>query len=325
MSLLSLKGRHFLSVLDFSAPELEAVFGLARELKQKQRAGRAYPPAWPARLTSGQADRLLAGKTLAMIFQKPSTRTRVSFEVAMYQLGGQALCLNAGDMQLGRGETLADTARVLSRYVEGIMLRTYRQTDIEELARYATVPVINGLTDREHPCQTLADFLTIAEHKGGLAGLKLAYLGDGNNVAHSLLLGGARVGMRIALASPPGYAPDPEIVALAAGEAKQTGGAVELTTDPVTAVREADVVVTDTWASMGQESEQAARAAVFGPYQVNEALVKHARPDYIFMHCLPAHRGEEVVDAVMDGPHSVIWDEAENRLHVQKALLTLVM
>lgn len=314
----NLKGRHFLSVLDFSAPELEAVFGLARELKQKRQVGQARSSTW-------SADRPLAGKTLAMIFQKPSTRTRVSFEVAMYQLGGQALCLNAGDMQLGRGETLADTARVLSRYVDGIMIRTYRQSDIEELARYAAVPVINGLTDREHPCQILADFLTITEHKGNLAGLKLAYLGDGNNVAHSLLLGGVRVGMRIALASPPGYAPDPEIVALAASEAKQTGGAVELTTDPATAVREADIVVTDTWASMGQESEQAARAAVFGPYQVNEALVKHARPDYIFMHCLPAHRGEEVVDAVMDGPHSVIWDEAENRLHVQKALLALVM
>ncbi len=307
----SLKGRDFLSILDFSVSELEAVFSLARDLKRKQRAGEAHP--------------LCAGKTLAMIFQKPSTRTRVSFEAGMFQLGGHALYLNAADLQLGRGETVADTARVLSRYVDGIMIRTFKQSDVEELAAHAEVPVINGLTDWEHPCQILADFLTILEHKGRLAGLKLAYVGDGNNVAHSLLLGGARLGMRVAVSSPRGYEPAPDLVYRAAAEAVRTGGAVELTTDPAAAVRDADVVVTDTWASMGRESEHSARVKAFAPYQVNEALVAYARPDYIFMHCLPAHRGEEVVDAVIDGPRSVIWDEAENRLHVQKALLALVL
>ncbi len=306
-----LKGRDFLSILDLSAAEMEVVFDLARELKHKQKNGVAHP--------------LCAGKTLAMIFQKPSTRTRVSFEVGMYQLGGQALYLNAADLQLGRGETVADTARVLSRFVDGIMIRTFKQSDVEELARFAAVPVINGLTDWEHPCQIMADLLTILEHKGRLAGLKLAYVGDGNNIAHSLLLGGTRMGMRVAVASPPGYAPNPELVDRAAAEAARSGGAVELTTDPAAAVRDADVVVTDTWASMGQEAEHEVRRVVFGPYQVNEALVRHARPDYIFMHCLPAHRGEEVVDAVMDGPNSVVWDEAENRLHVQKALLALLL
>ncbi len=307
----SLKGRDFLSILDFSVPELEAVFALARDLKQQLRAGEAH--------------QLCAGKTLAMIFQKPSTRTRVSFETGMFQLGGHALYLNAADLQLGRGETVADTARVLSRYVDGIMIRTFKQSDVEELAAHAGVPVINGLTDWEHPCQILADLLTILEHKGRLAGLKLAYVGDGNNVAHSLLLGGARLGMRVAVASPRGYEPAPDLVYRAAAEALATGGAVEPATDPVAAVRDADVVVTDTWASMGRESEHAARVKAFADYQVNEALVAHARPDHIVMHCLPAHRGEEVVDAVMDGPHSVIWDEAENRLHVQKALLALVL
>ncbi|MBE0467676.1 MAG: ornithine carbamoyltransferase, partial [Candidatus Desulforudis sp.] len=254
-----------------------------------------------------------------------STRTRVSFEMAMYQLGGHALPLSAAELQLGRGETIADTGRVLSRYVDGIMIRTFEQSDLDELARYADVPVINGLTDWEHPCQILADLQTILEHKGRLAGLKLAWVGDGNNVAHSLMLGGARTGMRVAVATPTGYAPDPKVAEAATAEAARTGGAVELTTDPVAAVRNADVVVTDTWASMGQESEHAARVQVFSPYQVNEALVAHARPDFIFMHCLPAHRGEEVVDAVMDGSHSVVWDEAENRLHAQKALLALVL
>ncbi|MBE0466357.1 MAG: ornithine carbamoyltransferase [Candidatus Desulforudis sp.] len=311
MSLTTVKGRDFLSILDFSLRELGAVFGLARDLKMKLKAGEGYP--------------LCAGKTLAMIFQKPSTRTRVSFEVGMHQLGGHALYLNAGDLQLGRGETVADTARVLSRYVDGIMIRTFKQSDVEELARHAAVPVINGLTDWEHPCQIMADFLTILEHKGRLEGLKLAYVGDGNNVAQSLLLGGARVGMRVAMATPPGYAPNPELVYRAAAEAVESGGEIELTNDPVAAVRDADVVMTDTWASMGRENEHDARVALFRPYQVNEALVAHARPDYIFMHCLPAHRGEEVVNAVMDGPHSVIWDEAENRLHVQKALLALLL
>ncbi|MDI6710991.1 MAG: ornithine carbamoyltransferase [Bacillota bacterium] len=307
----SLKGRDLLSLRDLTAAELTAVLDLAADLKARQRVG--------------QPHQLCAGKTLGMIFQKSSTRTRVSFEVGMYQLGGHALYLNAQDMQLGRGETVADTARVLSRFVDAIMIRTFAQAEVEELARYADVPVINGLTDWEHPCQILADLLTIREHKGALEGLKLAWVGDGNNVCHSLLLGGAMTGMRVAVATPPGYAPAGAVVTTARELAAAHGGAVELTADPAEAVREADILVTDTWASMGREAEHDARARVFAPYQVNEFLVSLARPDFIFLHCLPAHRGEEVTDAVIDGPHSVVWDEAENRLHAQKALLASVL
>ncbi|RKO67726.1 ornithine carbamoyltransferase [Desulfofundulus salinus] len=305
------KGRDLLSLHDFTPEEIMTILDLADDLKSKQKRGIPHP--------------YLAGKTLGMIFQKSSTRTRVSFEVAMYQLGGYALYLNASDLQLGRGESIADTARVLSRYLDGIMIRTYAQADVEELARYADIPVINGLTDLLHPCQILADLQTIREHKGRLAGLKLAYVGDGNNVCHSLLFGCAKTGMHISVASPPGYQPRADIVEKARADASSTGSRIEILTDPVAAVAGADVVVTDVWASMGQEQESEQRKKVFAPYQVNEELVRHARPDFIFLHCLPAHRGEEVTAEVIDGPHSVVWDEAENRLHAQKAVLALVM
>ncbi|WP_334109554.1 ornithine carbamoyltransferase [Thermodesulfitimonas autotrophica] len=302
-------GRDFLSIGDVTGEEIRAMIDIARELKEARYRGDRHT--------------LCEGKTLAMIFQKPSTRTRVSFEVAMYQLGGYALCLNAQDLQLGRGETIADTARVLSRYVDGIMIRTFSQEDVVALAEAATIPVINGLTDWEHPCQILADLMTILEAKGRFEGLKVAWVGDGNNVCHSLLLAAPRVRMDIAVATPPGYEPHPEIVA-AAKEAA-AGSKVEVLNDPVEAVREADVVVTDVWASMGQEAEHTERVRIFRPYQVNASLLRHARPDCIFLHCLPAHRGEEVADEVIDGPASRVWDEAENRLHVQKALLALVL
>ncbi|RPF42863.1 ornithine carbamoyltransferase [Thermodesulfitimonas autotrophica] len=302
-------GRDFLSIGDVTGEEIRAMIDIARELKEARYRGDRHT--------------LCEGKTLAMIFQKPSTRTRVSFEVAMYQLGGYALYLNAQDLQLGRGETIADTARVLSRYVDGIMIRTFSQEDVVALAEAATIPVINGLTDWEHPCQILADLMTILEAKGRFEGLKVAWVGDGNNVCHSLLLAAPRVRMDIAVATPPGYEPHPEIVA-AAKEAA-AGSKVEVLNDPVEAVREADVVVTDVWASMGQEAEHTERVRIFRPYQVNASLLRHARPDCIFLHCLPAHRGEEVADEVIDGPASRVWDEAENRLHVQKALLALVL
>jgi len=308
---VNLKGRDLLSLHDLTSEELAAILELAGELKEKQKQNIPHP--------------LLVGKTLGMIFQKSSTRTRVSFEVAMYQLGGYALFLNANDLQLGRGETIADTARVLSRYLDGIMIRTYAQADVEGLARYADIPVINGLTDLTHPCQVLADLLTIKERKGKLAGLRLAYVGDGNNVCHSLLFGCAKVGMDISVASPEGYKPKQEIVRLAKEDAKYTGSRVEIGTDPVKVVAGADVVVTDVWAGMGQEAEQAKRVASLLPYQINPALVSHAKPDYIFLHCLPAHRGEEVVDEIIDGPNSAAWDEAENRLHAQKAVLSMLL
>jgi len=301
--------RNFLSLGDVSGEEIMAMIDFARELKDARSRGETYT--------------FCVGKTLAMIFQKPSTRTRVSFEVAMYQLGGHALYLNAADLQLGRGETIADTARALSRYVDGIMIRTFNQQDVEILASEATVPVINGLTDREHPCQILADLMTIFEHKKRLEGLKLAWVGDGNNVCHSLLLACPSVGMDINVASPPGYEPRPDIVAAAHAAAKKSE--VKVTADPVSAVHGADVVVTDTWASMGQEGEHQERVKVFYDYQINSALVNHAKPDFIFLHCLPAHRGEEVVDEIIDGPASRVWDEAENRLHTQKAILALLL
>ncbi|MDK2887776.1 ornithine carbamoyltransferase [Desulfofundulus australicus DSM 11792] len=305
------KGRDLLSLHDFTPDEIITILDLADELKSKQKRGIPHP--------------YLTGKTLGMIFQKSSTRTRVSFEVAMYQLGGYALYLNAGDLQLGRGESIADTARVLSRYLDGIMIRTYAQADVEELARYADIPVINGLTDLLHPCQVLADLQTIREYKGRLAGLKLAYVGDGNNVCHSLLFGCAKTGINISVASPPGYQPREEIVRAAREDAISTGSRIEILTDPVAAVTGADVVVTDVWASMGQEQESELRKKVFAPYQVNGELVRHASPDFIFLHCLPAHRGEEVTAEIIDGPHSAVWDEAENRLHAQKAVLALLM
>lgn len=307
----SLAGRDFLCMSDYTQEEIQEIIDLALHLKKEQKMGVSHP--------------ILQGKTLAMIFRKSSTRTRVSFEVGMYQLGGYPLFLSSNDIQLGRGESVADTAQVLSRMVDGIMIRTFAQAEVEELAANAGVPVINGLTDLLHPCQVLADLMTIQEHKGKLAGLKLAYVGDGNNMAHSLLIGGAKMGMTVAVASPGGYLPQPEIVAKARAFAAENGGEVLITTNPAEAVAAADVVYTDVWASMGQEAEADERARIFQPYQVNEDLVGLARPDYLFLHCLPAHRGEEVSAGVIDGPNSVVFDEAENRLHAQKALLALLL
>lgn len=307
----SLKGKDLLALYALSREEIMAILNLASELKGKQKQGIPHP--------------VLAGKTLAMIFTKSSTRTRVSFEVAMHQLGGYPLFLSGQELQLGRGETIADTARVLSRYVDGIMIRTFAHSDVEELARYADVPVINGLTDLNHPCQILADFQTVLEHKGKLEGLKLAYVGDGNNISHSLLNGCAKVGMHISVATPKGYEPSGDIVGIARADAKASGVVVELTEDPREAVKDADVIYTDVWASMGQEAEHAERLKIFKHYQVSAELAKLAKPDYLFMHCLPAHRGEEVAAEVIDGPNSVVFDEAENRLHAQKAVLALTM
>lgn len=308
---VNIKGRDFLSLNDYTSEEIGSILELAEELKKMQKWNVPHP--------------YLQGKSLGMIFQKSSTRTRVSFEVAMNQLGGHPLFLSAGDLQLGRGESIADTARVLSRYLDGIMIRTYSHENVEELAQYATIPVINGLTDRLHPCQIMADLMTVKEQKGRLAGLKLAYVGDGNNICHSLLFGCAKMGMHISVASPKSYWPQEQIVNQARQDALPAGSEINITTDPVEAVSGADVVVTDVWASMGQEVEKAERVEVFAPYQVNQKLVAHAKPDYIFLHCLPAHRGEEVEGEVIDGPNSVVWDEAENRLHAQKAILALLL
>lgn len=308
---LDLKGRDLICLHDYTPEEIAAILELAGDLKKKQK--QHIPHAY------------LPGKTLGMIFHKSSTRTRVSFEVAMYQMGGYSLFLNASDLQLGRGETIQDTARVLSRYLDGIMIRTFKHSDVEELAKHASIPVINGLTDLQHPCQVLADLQTVMERKGRLKGLKMAYVGDGNNVCHSLLIGCAKVGMDIAVASPDGYKPDEEVVRLAREDAAASGAKIDIITKPLEAVTGADVVATDVWASMGQEVERDRRIKVFAPYQVNMELVKHAKPDYVFLHCLPAHRGEEVVDEVIDGPNSAAWDEAENRLHVQKAILTMLL
>ncbi|MDU5945601.1 MAG: ornithine carbamoyltransferase, partial [Paenibacillus macerans] len=247
------------------------------------------------------------------------------FEVGIYQLGGHALFLSKNDIQLGRGETIADTAGVMSRYLDGIMIRTFGHDRVVELARHAAVPVINGLSDAAHPCQVLADYQTLYEHKGKLQGLKLAYIGDGNNMAHSLMIGGAKLGVHVSVASPEGYEPDPQIVADAKEIAKATGARIEVVREPKEAVRDADAIYTDVWASMGFEEEQKIREIAFKDYQVNEELAKYAKPDYVFLHCLPAHRGEEVSEGVIDGPHSIIFDEAENRLHAQKALLAALL
>ncbi|HJV44669.1 MAG TPA: ornithine carbamoyltransferase [Bacillota bacterium] len=308
---MNLKRRDFLCLADFTAEELSYLLDLAAELKAMQKEGVPYRP--------------LEGKTLGMIFEKSSTRTRVSFEVGIYQLGGQGMFFSNRDLQIGRGEPISDTAQVISRYLDGIMIRTFEHEKVEELAKYASIPVINGLTDKFHPCQIMADFQTIREQKGSLKGLKLAYIGDGNNMSHSLMLGCAKLGMDISIASPKGYMPAEDVVALAKTFAEQTGVKVVITDSPVEAATNADVIYTDVWASMGQEDEQAERVKVFAPYQVNTALTNYANNDYIFMHCLPAHRGEEVSADVIDGPHSVIFDEAENRLHAQKAVMAAIM
>jgi ornithine carbamoyltransferase len=291
--------------------EVERLLTLAADLKNKQRRGIAHP--------------LLKGRTLGLLFQKPSTRTRVSFEAGMHQLGGHALVLPMADIQLSRGESVADTARVLSRYLDGIVIRTYDHSTVEEWAREATMPVINGLTDLSHPCQALSDLLTIKEKKGKLKGVKIAYVGDGNNVANSLIEAAAKMGMMITLGCPSGYQPDQHVVDLARMEAAGTGAVIELGQDPYVAVKEADVVYADVWISMGREREQARRLRVLAPYQVNSRLVAKAKPDAIVMHCLPAHRGEEITAEVLDGPQSVIIDQAENRLHMQKAILTQLL
>jgi len=307
----NLKGRSLDSLFHLTKEEIEQILKTSELFKSQ--------------LLRGEEHLLLRGKTLAMIFEKPSTRTRVSFEVGMWQLGGYALYLNASDLQLGRGETIADTARVLSRYVNGIMARVFSHQTILDLAQYSRVPVINGLSDFTHPCQVLADLFTIYEKKGRLSGLKLAYVGDANNVAHSLLYGCSKVGMDITLGCPKGYEPHPRVVSEATEEAKRSGCKVKVTNDPKAAVKGADIVYTDVWTSMGKEKEHKKRVKIFKPYQVNAKLVKEAKEDYVFMHCLPAHRGEEVTDEVADSKNSVIFNQAENRLHAQKALLALIM
>ncbi len=271
---------------------------------------------------SGRAAQWLAGLTLGLLFEKPSTRTRVSFEAGMSQLGGQALFLPSDTIQLSRGESLADTALVLSRYLDGLVVRTFEQSTLETWARYATIPVINGLTDMCHPCQALADLLTILEAKESFEGLKLAYVGDGNNIVHSLIEAGAKVGMHVAIGCPPDYQPAPDVVARSREEAAHTGATIDVTHDPAVAADQADVLYTDVWTSMGQEREQAERLKALAPYQLNDRLLRRAKPSAIVLHCLPAHRDEEITAAVLDGPQSMVLDQAENRLHMQKAILT---
>jgi len=302
---------NFISLAELSAEEIYEILDLAAELKEEWRRGGNRP--------------LLAGKTLGMIFQKPSLRTRVSFEVGMRHLGGEALYLSPQEIKLGERESVADVARVLSRYVDGIMARVFAHSDVEELAAQASVPVINGLSDFNHPCQALSDLFTIGEERGTLRGLRLAYVGDGNNVAHSLLFGASLVGMEICVATPPGYEPQKEVVAKAKGFAQRMGSHVGSTHDPQEAVRGADIIYTDVWASMGQEEGREERLKAFLPYQVNAQLVAKAGRGSLVMHCLPAHRGEEITDQVIDGPYSIVYTQAENRLHLQKAVLLLLM
>ncbi|WP_292465650.1 ornithine carbamoyltransferase [Methanolobus sp.] len=299
--------KHLISMADLSQEEIIELLDVATDLKEKR--------------VKGKVTDLLKNKSIGMIFEKSSTRTRVSFEVAMNDLGGHALYLNPRDMQLGRGETVGDTAKVLSRYLYCIVARVYSHDTVSELAAHSDVPVINALSDREHPCQIIADLMTIREYKNRLKGLKYAWVGDGNNVCNSAILGCTLVGIEIAVACPPGYEPDPEIVK----QARRLGGKVTVTNDPAEAAKDADVLYTDVWVSMGDEDEREKRLRDLAPYQINTELVNLARQDAIVMHCLPAHRGEEISAEVMDGPHSVVFDQAENRLHSQKALLLRMM
>lgn len=303
--------RHFIAIPDFTPEEIQHILDLAVQLKAEWKQGGNRP--------------ILQGKTLAMVFQKPSLRTRVSFEMAMHQLGGYAFYLSPDEIGLGKRESVADVARVLSRYVDCIMARVFDHKHIEELAAYSRVPVINGLSDYNHPCQAMADLLTVMEKKGRLKGLTLAFVGDGNNVATSLAFGTAQVGMNFAIATPPGYELPQAVVEKAQAIAQRTGSRILTTHDPTEAVRGADVIYTDVWTSMGQEKEREERLKVFPPYQVNAALVALAKPDVIVEHCLPAHRGEEITDEVADGPHSVLFDQAENRMHAQKAILAFLL
>jgi len=305
----SLRGRDFLSVDDFSSAEIRHLLALTAEIKKHPRRFR----------------RSLDGKMMALIFEKPSLRTRTSFTVGIKQLGGDSILLTPADINLGKRESVYDVAKNLERMVNGIMIRTFGHDICTSLAQHASIPVINGLTDLEHPCQAMADIFTVLEHRKNLKRLKLSYIGDGNNVAHSLMLIGAKLGTTIMVATPEAYRPKAEIMERAQEVADETGAQVIWTADPVEAAREADMIYTDTWASMGQEAEAAARRTVFAPYQVNMALLSHAHENVLFMHCLPAHRGEEVTDEVIDSPHSVVFQEAENRLHAQKAIMLELM
>jgi len=303
--------KHLLTLQDYTKDEILTVLSLALKIKKDMKAGIREP--------------ILAGKTLAMIFTKSSTRTRVSFEAGVYQLGGYGMFLSSNDLQLGRGEPIEDTAKVLGRMVDGIMIRTYKQSDVEALAQYSGIPVINGLTDDCHPCQVLADMLTYYEHKGKLTG-KWAFIGDGNNMCSSMLVICSKLGMDISVACPEGYMPNPKFVEYAMENARISGSKVVITNDPIEAIMDADCVLTDVWASMGQEAEAKKRIEAFaGNYCVTDTLCAYAKEDYIFQHCLPAHRGEEVLSSIIDGPHSVVFDEAENRLHAQKAVMALLM
>ncbi len=308
---LDMKGKDIISIHELSREEIEQILDTSQTLKMKNKLGEIYHP--------------LKGKTLGMIFQKSSTRTRVSFEVGIWQLGGYALFLSANDLQLKRGETIADTARNLSRYLDGIMIRTYDHQDVVDFAEYSSKPVINGLTDLLHPCQVLSDLFTIQEKRRNLEGLKLTYIGDGNNMAHSLMFGAAKVGMNISICSPSGFEPDSEITRLARLDASRTGANIVIEEDPSQASQSADIIYTDVWTSMGMEGEEEKRLESFSRYQVNSSLLEKANEDVLVMHCLPAHRGEEITDEVIDGPHSIVFDQAENRLHAQKAIMALVM
>jgi len=308
---VNMKGKSLLEINHLTLEEIYQIFDLSAVLKQK-------------RLT-GEPHRTLEGKKLGMIFSKPSTRTRVSFEVGIYELGGYGMFFNQNDLQLKKSESISDTAKVLSRYLDGIMIRTFDHQDVVDLAKYGSIPIINGLTDLHHPCQVLTDLFTVLEKKRTLRGLKLAYIGDGNNMAHSLLQGCSKVGMDISIASPSGYKPLDFVVNESKANAKYMGSKIEIFDKPIDAVKNADIIYTDVWASMGQEKESEERKKKFAGFQVNSEMVKHAKEDYLFMHCLPAHRGDEVTDEICDSPNSVIFDEAENRLHVQKAIMALLM
>jgi ornithine carbamoyltransferase len=301
--------RDFVSIRNWTTDELKKVLTMARAVK-----------ANPSKYT-----RRLEGKALALIFEKPSLRTRVSFDVGIHQLGGYSLYLTQADINLGKREGVRDVAKNLERMVQGIMIRTFSHETVEEMAEEAGIPVINGLTDFCHPCQAMADYLTILEIKGRLRGVKIAYIGDGNNVAHSLIFGAARFGVHLTVASPKGYEPNPDAVRWAKEQAVATGGTIEILRDPVAAAKQADILYTDVWTSMGRESEASKRRKAFKAYQIDDAMARHAKPDYIFMHCLPAHRGEEVTDSVIDSDHSVVFQQAENRLHAQKAILLALM
>jgi len=308
---VNLKGKSFLSLKDFTKEELEQILFQGEKIKIEH--------------YSGKDEQSLKGKSIAVIFEKPSTRTRVSFAVAINELGAFPLILETTNMQIKRGETIADTARTLGRYVHGIVARVYSQKTLEELRDYSGIPIINALSDYSHPCQIMGDLLTIKEKKGTLEGIHVAYLGDGNNVANSLLFGGSIFGMHVRVGSPKGYEPINEVVELSKKFAKNSKGSILITNDPKEAAKDADVVYTDVWTSMGQESEHDKRVKLMLPYQINDELLKHADKDNIVMHCLPAHRGEEITDSVIDGFHSIVFDQAENRLHVQKAILSLLI